>query len=323
MIDQNKIVFITLDWMKEYKGITKDDVPLGTGGSFPKEKKHEVFNFLDDNGICYGYTPPYGKINLDKICKNEIRKTKDGNEYLENVLVIFNASKGDGLKRRIIGFYVDATVFKEPHQNTNPKRIISSSNTFASYNIRANSENVYLFENDSDRNITLPYSKKDGFGYGQSNVWYANNDSRSIVYRNDIINQIENIINKNTIDEFYNDERKYTEGGINSRVKEVFNIRRNAQARKMCLEHYFPNNKNYKCIICGFDFEEQYGELGKNYIEVHHIVSHTIKSKIEGEHEIDPIKDLIPICSNCHSIFHREKPPILVDKMFKIVKTKI
>lgn len=28
MIDQNKIVFITLDWMKEYKGITKDDVPF-------------------------------------------------------------------------------------------------------------------------------------------------------------------------------------------------------------------------------------------------------------------------------------------------------
>ena len=26
-----------------------------------------------------------------------------------------------------------------------------------------------------------------------------------------------------------------------------------------------------KCMICGFDFEKKYGELGKGYIEVHHI----------------------------------------------------
>jgi len=321
MIDRNKIVFITIDWMKYYNGINEDDIPLGTGGSFPKEKKHEIYNFLDDDGICYGYTPPYGRINLKEIYLNEIKKCPDGNEYLENVLIVFNASKDDGIGRRVIGFYVGATIFKSPYTNTNPKRIIASDNSFASYNIRVKSENVYLFDNENARDICLPFSKKDGYGYGQSNIWYANKNSHCEKFKDDIVIRIEKIIRENIIDNSYNDEQKYFEGKINSRVKEVFTLSRNALARKKCLEYYFPDNKNYNCILCGFEFEKQYGSLGKNFIEVHHIESHTTKSKTEGKHEINPIKELIPICSNCHTIIHREKPAISIEKMKEILRT--
>lgn len=57
------------------------------------------------------------------------------------------------------------------------------------------------------------------------------------------------------------------------------------------------------CHACGFDFEKVYGEIGKGYIQVHHInpISET------GPIEINPSKDLIPLCSNCHSIVHRNK----------------
>ena len=320
MIDQNKIVFITVDWMKYYKGISEDDTPLGTGGSYPKEEKHEIFNFLDDDGTCYGYTPPWGKLNLKEICKKEIKKSPDGNEYIENVLIIFNASKNDGNKRRVIGFYIGATIFKDPYPNTNPKRIITSTNSFASYNIRVKSENAYLFENENERNIYLPFAKKDGYGYGQSNIWYANNNSRCIEFRKDIIIQIEKIVTENIIGDSYNDEQKYFEGKINSKVKNIFTIKRNAFARIKCLEYHFPDNKNYKCVLCGFDFVKQYGSYGEKFIEVHHLESHTTKSKSKGEHEIDPIKELIPICSNCHSIIHREKPAVSIERMKEIIR---
>jgi predicted HNH restriction endonuclease len=321
MIDQNKIVFITVDWMKSYEGITEEDTPLGTGGSYPKEKKHEVFNFLDDDGICYGYTPPWGKINLKEICKNEIKKSPDGNEYLENVLIVFNASKDDGNKRRIVGFYVGATIFRKSYPNNNPKRIIISDNSIASYNIRVKSENAYLLDNEDGRKIYLPYSKRDGFGYGQSNIWYANNDSRCKEFKDDIIIKIERIINETLIDKsYYYDEKKYFEGKINSKVKNIFTIKRNAFARIKCLEYHFPDNKNYKCVLCGFDFVKQYGSYGEKFIEVHHLESHTTKSKSKGEHEIDPIKELIPICSNCHSIIHREKPAVSIERMKEIIR---
>lgn len=256
MIDRNKIVFITVDWMKYYKGITEEDIPLGTGGSYPKEKKHEIFNFSDDDGTCYGYSPPCGRINLKEICKSEIKQSPDGNEYLENVLIIFNTSKDDGEKRRVVGFDFGATIFKRPDPNTNSKRIVASDNSFASYNIRVKSENAYQFDNENERDIYLLFPKKDGYGYGQSNIWYANNNSRSIKFKNDIVTQFEKIINENTIDNSLNDEHKYFEGQINSRVKEVFSIKRNVFAREKGLEYYFPKNKNYRCILCGFDFEK-------------------------------------------------------------------
>jgi len=110
---------------------------------------------------------------------------------------------------------------------------------------------------------------------------------------------------------------KHLEGEIVKRVKESIFIKRNSKARDECLKHYFPNKEHYHCQICEFDFEEKYGEIGKGYIEVHHIESHAIKSREIGEHEIDPVNDLIPVCSNCHSIIHRNKIPLSIEEMKK------
>lgn len=67
--------------------------------------------------------------------------------------------------------------------------------------------------------------------------------------------------------------------------------------RKACIAHY-----GYVCQVCGMNFEQAYGELGNNYIEVHHL--HPVA---QGERKVDPIKDLIPLCSNCHSMIHRQE----------------
>ncbi len=78
---------------------------------------------------------------------------------------------------------------------------------------------------------------------------------------------------------------------------------RNPIARKKCIEHY-----GCKCFVCGFDFEKTYGELGKGFIEVHHIVP---VSQRGGAYEVDPIRDLRPLCSNCHSMVHRKNGQVL------------
>lgn len=72
---------------------------------------------------------------------------------------------------------------------------------------------------------------------------------------------------------------------------------RDDNARKKCLEYY-----GYTCRICGFNFEQTYGEMGKGYIHVHHIIP---ISEIGHEYVIDPINDLIPVCPNCHAMLHR------------------
>lgn len=74
---------------------------------------------------------------------------------------------------------------------------------------------------------------------------------------------------------------------------------RSLAAREECIKA-----KGCKCYVCGFDFEEAYGELGKGYVEVHHT---SFISNSEGKERLtDPIKDLIPVCSNCHSMLHRK-----------------
>lgn len=73
-----------------------------------------------------------------------------------------------------------------------------------------------------------------------------------------------------------------------------------------------------KCMICGFDFEKQYGELGKGYIEVYHIRP---LSEVDEEIVVNPETDLICVCSNCHRMLHRFRNYIIsVEELRQIVK---
>lgn len=60
------------------------------------------------------------------------------------------------------------------------------------------------------------------------------------------------------------------------------------------------------CHACGFDFGKFYGRVGDGFIEVHH---RTPVSRIGSGYVVNPIEDLVPLCSNCHQIVHREDPP--------------
>lgn len=61
-------------------------------------------------------------------------------------------------------------------------------------------------------------------------------------------------------------------------------------------------------MACGFNFEQAYGDRGKDYIEVHHI--RPLASNNE-EVEVNPETDMIVVCANCHRIIHRKKNDIL------------
>lgn len=73
-----------------------------------------------------------------------------------------------------------------------------------------------------------------------------------------------------------------------------------------------------KCMICGFDFELKYGELGKGYIEVHHIKP---LSELDEAVVVNPETDLICVCSNCHRMLHRFRNYMVsVDELKQIIK---
>ena len=74
----------------------------------------------------------------------------------------------------------------------------------------------------------------------------------------------------------------------------------------------------YKCMACGFDFTEAYGDLGRNYIEVHHTTPLAFQN---GECIVNPLTDLVCLCSNCHRMVHRKGNTVLpVDELRRLLR---
>jgi len=64
--------------------------------------------------------------------------------------------------------------------------------------------------------------------------------------------------------------------------------------------------------ICRFDFQKNYGEMGRGFIHVHHL---TDIATIGTEYEVDPHVDLRPVCPNCHAMLHTQRPAINIEEL--------
>jgi hypothetical protein len=74
------------------------------------------------------------------------------------------------------------------------------------------------------------------------------------------------------------------------------------------------------CKVCCFNFEEVYGERGKDFIEVHHL---NPLSNFDGvEVIINPETDLVPLCANCHRMIHRRHNDVLTLEQLKSMLRK-
>ena len=69
--------------------------------------------------------------------------------------------------------------------------------------------------------------------------------------------------------------------------------------------------RDFRCSVCGFDFARAYGPIGAGFIEAHHVEPIGLR---EGE-ALTSIADLIPVCSNCHSMLHRQVPTLTADEL--------
>jgi 5-methylcytosine-specific restriction protein A len=79
---------------------------------------------------------------------------------------------------------------------------------------------------------------------------------------------------------------------------------RNPFARKTCIDHY-----GYQCQVCGVRLEEKFGDIAREFIHVHHIVP---IAAIGHGYDVDPVRDLVPVCPTCHAVMHLQSPPLSV-----------
>ena len=103
-----------------------------------------------------------------------------------------------------------------------------------------------------------------------------------------------------------------SEGG--SKTVELTTYERNATARRLCIEHYGLN-----CQACRMNYEDKYGAIGADLIHVHHV---TPLSAIGEEYQVDPVRDLVPLCASCHHVAHQRTPPYSIAEIRHAVATQ-
>ena len=98
------------------------------------------------------------------------------------------------------------------------------------------------------------------------------------------------------------DESEFPEGRELERIHKV--KERSAKLVRSAKRAFLRKHAHLFCQVCGFDFEEHYGELGRGFIEAHH----TAPLAELNESSRTRIEDLELVCSNCPRMLHRKRP---------------
>ena len=110
----------------------------------------------------------------------------------------------------------------------------------------------------------------------------------------------------------YSDD-DYSEGEGKKTERLINYYERKPKLRKKAIECH-----GTKCVVCGFDFGDRYGDRGEGFIEVHHLRP---VSSLGEEEKINPKTDMTVLCPNCHRMIHRDRNNILtVDGLKRMYK---
>jgi hypothetical protein len=172
-MENTKILFARIGYMKYYQGPQKDDEQPIRGGSFNKHKiGHEVFNFMKTDGTIYGYFKASQKdyINLKRIDPKAVNQDR-----VDNVLVIWFAPNPIDKGQVIVGWYKNATVYRSLINRKQPRELQNYS-----YNVSCSEENAILLP-ITKRKYQMGHNIKTKLGNpGQANAFYIFDDKLNL-----------------------------------------------------------------------------------------------------------------------------------------------
>lgn len=315
-----KIIYFRLEWRERYDG----SINIGSN------KIHECYNFervmIDGIEKVFGYIPTPFKhdnlnytIHIENIINSNIDKRC---EQIDNVIVVFFSRRPSDGQDCIIGWYKDAVVYRNIQTDNNLRLVSSrpSNNGFYRYQCEASYNDAVelrtcdrkpIFNKGGLPNEFTPFYDKEHKYYDAILKFISEYNDKVLELSHVKVRrkqQIEDLNKKIFCDKddylvYPNEEQNkdYPEGAV--KQVRVNKYERNPKARQECIKLY-----GYKCIICGFDFKKVYGEIGENFIHVHHKIPLKKFQEVYGnidEYQVNPKNDLIPICPNCHEMIHK------------------
>ncbi len=105
--------------------------------------------------------------------------------------------------------------------------------------------------------------------------------------------------NEFSLDDFTG-EIESSNGYLEGSLKQVLvsKYERSSTARTRCI-----NLKGVNCHICKLNFQDKYGEIGRGFIHIHHLIPINM---IKSSYKVNYANDLVPVCPNCHAMLHRK-----------------
>jgi 5-methylcytosine-specific restriction protein A len=167
--------------------------------------------------------------------------------------------------------------------------------------------------------VRLPMNDNGAPRWWNVPFWGCDKDNGmcSWIMRPELVEAYERVFGQSDSELVYPGEMTVQDSTVLSEgtVSKIFvnHYERDKQARTKCIEHY-----GCRCAVCGFDFERIYGPIGQNKIHVHHLIP---LSGIRREYKIDPIRDLRPVCPNCHLIIHSQSEPFTIEEMREMINS--
>ena len=172
------MVLFNVGWMKDYRGQTPDDPIVGGGDN---DEKLEDENFLPLDGRHYGFGQA-ARLNLGRIGQG----AEDGAEHLDDVTVVFVATRPEERGRVVVGWYRNARVWRNLRQRPSP----GHGQFFAS----ARTEDCTLLA-VGERTFEVPKASEDVFGMGQYNIRYTlDEDGEYDHHAEDFVRRLEDYI---------------------------------------------------------------------------------------------------------------------------------
>lgn len=107
-------------------------------------------------------------------------------------------------------------------------------------------------------------------------------------------------------------DANFSEGALSSYVSTRYE--RSSAARRACIALHGTT-----CAVCDINFGHLYGKHGEGFIHVHHLYP---LHNAGATRKTDPVKDLVPVCPNCHYMLHRGNKLLSPKTLKEMMKQK-
>ena len=107
---------------------------------------------------------------------------------------------------------------------------------------------------------------------------------------------------------------EFPEGKIVERTHKA--RERNSKVVDLAKSNFKKSHGKLYCQVCKFDFEEKYGNIGKDFIEGHHTIA---VSEMHPDYKTKP-EEIAMLCPNCHRMVHKSRPWLSMEQLSKLLE---